>query len=246
MQVYLYEPSDEQLLNFYQRQYPTSTFLWFAGNNLNCPYAQQMSLTWKPEFERNIRDVRRMLELGPASVVFCGGEPTLQPQALRYLTRFSKAGNREVVLETNGTKPQIIRAMLKEWLIDKVVLLMPAPFEEDDFERVTHSKTFFVSSSEIIVPMRETLELLRNADCKLAVRTTVVPGLMYKKEHLAAIAQELVGLKTAVWQLQPLYPQGGMVNKRLLSLHPPSEDFLIFLKNHCLEHYPQLKIEILA
>ena len=57
-----------------------------------------------------------------SGVVFSGGEPTLQKEALLVLAREAKALGLATGLQTNGAFPGTIRALLEERLIDRIAI----------------------------------------------------------------------------------------------------------------------------
>ena len=64
-----------------------------------------------------------------SGVVFSGGEPTLQRDALLTLARGTREMGLGVAIQTNGVFPETIHAMLKEKLLDRVALDIKARWE---------------------------------------------------------------------------------------------------------------------
>jgi pyruvate formate lyase activating enzyme len=57
-----------------------------------------------------------------SGVVFSGGEPTLQKEALLVLARAAKKLGLATSLQTNGAFPETIKALLNEQLIDRIAI----------------------------------------------------------------------------------------------------------------------------
>jgi pyruvate formate lyase activating enzyme len=57
-----------------------------------------------------------------SSVVFSGGEPTLQKNALLELARFAKKQHLNVGIQTNGQFPETLEAIIAEKLADKIAI----------------------------------------------------------------------------------------------------------------------------
>ncbi len=64
-----------------------------------------------------------------SGVVFSGGEPTMQRDALIELARYAKGLDLRVGIQTNGMFPDTISLMLEENLLDKVALDFKSRFE---------------------------------------------------------------------------------------------------------------------
>jgi pyruvate formate lyase activating enzyme len=55
-------------------------------------------------------------------VVFSGGEPTLQKEALMELARFAKSLDLMVGIQTNGQFPETLEALIAEGIVDRVAI----------------------------------------------------------------------------------------------------------------------------
>ena len=103
-----------------------AVFLRFAGCNLACDYCDTPAARTRPRafsmqsetaFDRvgnpiECSDLIRVIEQRFRSqrlVVFTGGEPLLQPSAVRCMGEGLKAGGLKIHLETNGTLPEALR-----------------------------------------------------------------------------------------------------------------------------------------
>ena len=99
----------------------------FTGRcNFRCPFCQNASLVLRPESLAAIpeADVFAFLEKRKGlldGVAVTGGEPTLQPDLADFLRRVKDLGF-AVKLDTNGTHPAMLRAILSEGLADYVAM----------------------------------------------------------------------------------------------------------------------------
>ncbi len=57
-----------------------------------------------------------------SGVVFSGGEPTLQKEALLALARIAKGMGLAVGVQTNGVYPDTLDALIREGIVDRVAL----------------------------------------------------------------------------------------------------------------------------
>src|SRR3989344_4435104 len=105
----------------------------FAGCNFSCPWCfvpNQLEL--KNEFLMSLTDIKKRIEKNLPfidSVLFTGGEPTLQRQALLSIARFARHQGLQIGIETNGAKPDTIKSLIFEHLLDFVALDMKITFD---------------------------------------------------------------------------------------------------------------------
>lgn len=64
-----------------------------------------------------------------SGVVFSGGEPTLQKEALVALARYAKSIGLDVGIQTNGLFPETLSMLIDENLVDKIALDFKSRFE---------------------------------------------------------------------------------------------------------------------
>lgn len=173
---------------FTQLDYPgeLACIAWFSGCNLRCAYCHNPGMVLargeKDEAELlAFLDKRRGLLTG---LVLSGGEATFCPD-LPGIARQAKARGYKVKLDTNGTRPEVVRAMLGEGLLDYVALDYKCP--DSRAKSVTGTDSFTSA-------FRETLLLLiERADgdkLRFETRTTFHPGLM-DEDDLNAILDDL-------------------------------------------------------
>ncbi len=227
------------------------TVILFAGCDFCCPYCYSKDiLDFKEEFLKDLKEVKNEIIKNFGSigtVIFSGGEPCLQRQALLILARFAKKQGLNIGIETNGSRPYSIKSLINENLLDFIALDIKAPLKKDIFDKVTKSRTFFKTTDEIMDNIRQTLKLLKENQDKIQIeiRTTVVPGLIFRKEDILGIAKEINGLKCR-WVLQQFIDKKGTADPNLNKLESPRKGFLEDLKQVCQKKYSKLRIDIKA
>lgn len=149
------------LLDFPDR---TACILWFAGCNMRCGYCYNPEivlgkgkLSW-PHVLDFLLNRRRLLD----GVVFSGGECTIHPQVIPFVREVKKMGF-EVKIDTNGSRPEVIRQLIDENLLDYVAL---------DFKALP-KKYWQVTRSDLFLAFEQTLEILISSGIRFEVRTTV-------------------------------------------------------------------------
>ena len=153
-----------------------SIVVFFAGCNFRCPYCQNASLIpLDSGFEVSIEDIGGRIEgmsIFVDSVVISGGEPLIQPEALREVCMVAKKYGLKTMIETNGSKPDVIEELIKDKLLDYIAL---------DFK--TSPCKYHLVGGE---PPFEALAVLLRYDVGFEIRTTI--GSVATEADLKVIA----------------------------------------------------------
>ena len=166
--------------------------VFLQGCNFRCPFCHNSDLLGAcgPEeipVETLMAFLKKRVGLLDA-VCITGGEPTLQPDLVE-LIRQIKALGYAVKLDTNGTRPEVVKALAQQGLIDYVAMdIKNAPSRYGD---TAGSHTLDIGALE------ETMRFLMGGGVDYEFRTTVVAQL-----HDNAAMQEM-----GQW-LQTLNPTG--------------------------------------
>ncbi len=136
--------------------------IWFSGCNMLCSYCHNLDLVYESQKRLSIEEVLTFLQTRKGKlegVVFCGGEPTLYPEILELSQKIKSMGFK-IKLDTNGSKPEVIHALLQ--YLDFVAL----DFKSTEFKflEITHSKLYS--------KFEESLDLLLGSPVEFEVRTT--------------------------------------------------------------------------
>jgi pyruvate formate lyase activating enzyme len=229
------------------------TVVFFAGCDFNCPYCQNSGIIdFKEDFLKDLKsiksDIKKNLDFIDG-VLFSGGESCLQRTPLIELSRYAKQLKLKVGLETNGTKPEVILNLVNEKLLDFIGLDIKAQLDEPEaFEKATKSRTFFKSTEEVIENLRQTLRILKQHEneMEIEIRTTIVPGIIYRKEDILRIADEIKDLHCR-WSIQQFRSDLGIVlDPMLRSVNSPKKEFLENLKEFVLKKHPNIRIDVKA
>ncbi len=229
----------------------TSVVIFFSGCDFKCPSCIKPTIIdFKEEFLIDIKDVKEVIKANSHisnSVLFAGGEPSLQRDALLELARYSKMLSLKTGIETNGSKPIVLRQLIRQGLINFVSLDFKAPLEPVIFEKITNSKTFFVDTEEILMNLRRTLAILKNNNDKIQLqfKTTIIPSLLYKKEEILKMAR-IIRHFNSTWKLEQFNPKVPTLDQNLKNFNSVSPQFMENLKESCLEQYPNLRIQIVS
>ena len=121
-------------------------------------------------------------------VVVSGGEPTVHPALPALLERIKRLGLR-VKLDTNGSRPDVLSALLGDGLVDYVAMDVKAPAA--DYARLT-------GVAGEVGAVEASIARIRRDAPDYEFRTTVAPTLT--RDHVLQVAAWLEGAKRYVLQ----------------------------------------------
>ncbi|EGW37985.1 anaerobic ribonucleoside-triphosphate reductase activating protein [Desulfosporosinus sp. OT] len=102
------------------------------------------------------------------AVVVSGGEPTLQANLYVFIEEL-KAMNLLVKLDTNGTNPDIIRALIEDELLDFIAMDIKAPLSK--YESIIGTSLLELAA------IRQSAGVIKNSGLAHEFRTTLCPEL---------------------------------------------------------------------
>lgn len=138
------------------------------------------------------------------ALVISGGEPTLQRQLSAFMRR-AKALGYLIKLDTNGSKPQALRELLRARLMDYIAMDIKAPIER---------YAEIVGTNVDADAIRTSIALIRNSGLPHEFRTTFCPQLSVDD----VVAASLLVKGTAHYYLQQYRPP----KEGAAAPHPPS------------------------
>lgn len=157
--------------------------LFVSGCNFRCPFCHNPELVLPDrvsslpmlngdEIFGDLERRRGFLD----GVVLTGGEPTLQPDLVSFIERL-KATDVLVKLDTNGSRPEVIRTLLNGGLVDYIAVDIKAP--RDRYEE-------YGGTAADPRDVERTIRVVVDKAPDYEFRTTVAPGLA--ASDIAAIA----------------------------------------------------------
>jgi len=158
--------------------------VWFSNCNMRCPYCHNPEIV-KGKGNYSVEHVMEFLERRKGKldgVVLSGGEVTLYKDIVNFIREIKKLGFK-VKIDTNGTRPEIVKQLLDEELINYVAMDYKAPANK--FNDVTGIK---IKEFE---HFKETINMLIAQDkVKFEIRTTVHIDLL-QEDDINAIIDDL-------------------------------------------------------
>jgi pyruvate formate lyase activating enzyme len=186
--------------------YEIAAVLFMTGCNFCCPFCHNPELVL-PEKAREIKsipqeDVLSFLQERKKfldGLVITGGEPTIHPDLAEFIERVKSLDYR-VKLDTNGSQPEILAALLDAGLVDYVAMDVKAP------------PSRYAEFAGVPVDMRtigRSIQLIRDRAPDYEFRTTVAPTMT--KQNLEEVVALIDGAKR-YWLQRFVVPNGkGLV-----------------------------------
>jgi pyruvate formate lyase activating enzyme len=180
-----------------------------VGCNFRCPFCHNPELVSGSRYlvsgilEKEFFDLLKNRQGKLEGVCITGGEPTIQPDIVEFIEKIKSRGYK-VKLDTNGARPDVLRRLYREKLLDYVAMDIKSSLE--NYEKTTNSK---IDKERI----RLSVELIRNSGIDYEFRTTVVPGL-HTERDFPEIVKWIKGSKK--YALQAFEDKGKILDPRFL------------------------------
>jgi pyruvate formate lyase activating enzyme len=215
-----------------------SMVVFWAGCNIKCPYCHNSTLIPLDSgtvVGLDLLDERLRQSMSPVpsldSVVFTGGEPILQAEAVIEAAKLVKSYDLKVMLDTNGTVFNDVERILRTGLIDRVALDVKSPLSPDDFGRISQVPEMAENHVDSI---KNTLRLCKELGISVEARTTVAPEVSDSEEFIRQIVGDIHGLYE-VYYLQQFDNKGDVPSPELKLKAPPEKEGLIKLARAAIE-----------
>jgi pyruvate formate lyase activating enzyme len=199
--------------------------LFTGGCNFRCPNCHNRDLVLSPARLPDVPlpEIEAFLETRVGlldGVVISGGEPTLQPDLIPFCARLRALGY-AVKLDTNGYRPDVLRAVLRaapggkggRAAVDYVAMDFKAPLRK-------YGQAAGVQIDATLI--EQSIQLLFESQVSFEFRTTVVPGLL-DEQDVTQMAAYLAGKSSDPAQvryyLQQFVPRNTL-DPALLELVP--------------------------
>ena len=151
-----------------------SSVIFFSGCNFDCPYCHNPDLaSGCPAYAGaiNFNEICRFLETRQNfldGVVISGGEPTLQTDLIQVCTQIKNLGY-PLKLDTNGSRPGVLRHLLDEGLVDYIAM---------DLKTDPYLYTTYIKPDCNPDPIFSSIQIIMNAGIDYEFRTTCVKPIV--------------------------------------------------------------------
>lgn len=177
--------------------------VFLPGCNFKCPFCHNASLVTKIDSDSFIEEQeffdflksRRGIIRG---VCITGGEPTLQPDLVDFISKI-KSMAFDVKLDTNGYRPDILKDLVNNGLVDFVAM---------DIKNCKEKYALTVGCDIDISLIEQSVEYLKQGTVPYEFRTTVVREL-HTDSDLKSVADWLNGAEK--YYLQSFVDSGDLI-----------------------------------
>jgi pyruvate formate lyase activating enzyme len=171
-----------------------------ARCNWRCAYCHGWRLVKEPEKLEGIEPEKIFSYLDSQrgwidGLAITGGEPTLQPGLVEFIRRARGYGV-QIKLESNGTRPEVLRELLEEKLVDCLAMDYKAPLDER-LQKVAGVTT----EATAVEKVRESYALAAKYKIEREYHTTLCPAFI----DAGMIAEMGVALDAGGWWVLQQY-----------------------------------------
>lgn len=190
--------------------------IFTQGCNFRCPYCHNRELVLPEHFKETIsqKDVLALLEKRRQyldGVVITGGEPTEQEDLRQFMVNVKKLGYL-LKLDTNGSRPHIIREIIQQRAVDYIAMDVKTSLGK-------YQKAIGVDFP--IAKIKESVELIKNSGIQHQFRTTVVQPFC-SFEDVFEVSALVKGAQP--YHLQAFRPSPKMINPGLQKVNQISAE----------------------
>ena len=183
-----------------------AAIVFTQGCNFRCRYCHNPELVYPHLFAPSMpeEEVWSFLQRRQGTlegVVVSGGEPTLQPDLVPFMSRLKDLGYK-TKLDTNGTRPEVLRELIDKKLVDFIAMDLKAPFNKyADITGVDANSAILQQSMDLIrqsgleYQFRTTYDKEVLNDNDIAVLSQLTQGENYKVQECLPVAKEKAALK---------------------------------------------------
>jgi pyruvate formate lyase activating enzyme len=164
--------------------------IFTVGCSFRCPFCHNPELVvgspllfhsnQEKEFFEFLEKRKGKLE----GICITGGEPTIQKDIIPFIEKVKKMGF-SAKLDTNGSRPDVLKKLLDKKLLDFVAM---------DIKNYPEKYSATVGLKADIERVKLSIKLIMNSGLDYEFRTTVVPGIHKEKDFLK-IADWIKGAK---------------------------------------------------
>ena len=179
-----------QLLPVTLIEYPgkVSALIYTEGCNFRCPFCHNAELVLPGKYKSLIpeKEVLQLLQERSGfldALAITGGEPTLQPDLIEFLYKVKDLGLL-VKLDSNGSRPEVLKLALHLKLVDYVAMDVKTTFDKYDS---------LIGAQCNCNDIKDSIDIIRGFAPDYEFRTTVAPTIT--QDDLYDVAEYIKGSK---------------------------------------------------
>jgi pyruvate formate lyase activating enzyme len=220
-----------------------SVVLFLRGCPYRCPYCHNYEILGGSDFVNSSKLEKIIKDSSPfvSNVVFSGGEPLLQYEAVKDLAGYARRLGLLVGIHTNGFYPGEVQKLIDEGLADRFFIDVKAPLNDPGmYARATgHDENESVPCGEVVVEkVRQTISIVTDRRIDHELRTTAIRGFIGDPDDIRAIARSVavyLEKSRAPYVIQQGLPEHAM-KKSMRDILPFSREEMLHLAE-CAHEY---------
>jgi pyruvate formate lyase activating enzyme len=170
--------------------------IFLGGCGFRCPACHNPKLVLEPGSlpDYPLQEILRNLDARGNwidGITITGGEPTGH-SSLPNLLKFFRQRELKIKLDTNGSNPSMLEALIDTGLIDAISMDIKAPLTSEEYSRAAGVRVDLAA-------IERSLDVLRHSKLEVIFRTTAIPGLV-EEPQLELIARALGNVKRYIVQ----------------------------------------------
>ena len=183
-----------------------AAIVFTQGCNFRCRYCHNPELVYPHLFTESMPEEEVMAFLQRRrgtleGVVISGGEPTLQEDLVRFMAQVKALGYK-TKLDTNGTRPEVLKELIDKKLVDFIAMDLKAPLEKyaaitgvEANSTVLRESMSLIVKSGLAYQFRTTYDKEVLTDDDIAAISQIVEGKNYTVQECLPVAKEKATLK---------------------------------------------------
>ncbi len=207
--------------------------VFVVGCNFRCHFCHNPELVDPVKFklsesieEKKFFDFLKSRKGLLEGVCITGGEPTIHPDLPQFIKEIKALGFL-VKLDTNGTSPKMIEALVSGGIVDYIAMDIKTSLQNNFYEKVVGVAVDFEN-------IKKSIEIIMQSDLEFEFRTTVVPGL-HTEENILDITKYIHGAKR--YYLQQFRPSKKIFDADFREIKPYPIEFLKELRDKIKDNF---------
>jgi pyruvate formate lyase activating enzyme len=195
-----------------------SVVLFLRSCPYRCPYCQNYEILTGSDM-LDAKELEKKIDSSSpfvSSVVFSGGEPLVQTNAVIHLAAYAKKKKLLVGIHTNGYYPEVVEELIDGGLVDKFFIDVKGPLDDPEMygKAIGYGDDPVVPDpADVVEKVKQTISIVTDREVEYELRTTAIRGFVGGPDDIAAIARSIVpyvSLSNATYVIQQGQPAHSM------------------------------------
>ncbi|MEA1984488.1 MAG: anaerobic ribonucleoside-triphosphate reductase activating protein [Euryarchaeota archaeon] len=184
-----------------------------------CPYCHNYEILSGSD-HREMSEIKGIIDSSKpfvSNVVFSGGEPLIQAEAVEQMATYAKAQGLLVGMHTNGLHVEVVKHLIDRRLVDKFFIDVKAPLDDPEMygKAIGYGDydAVHVLPEDVVAKVGQTITLLTDREIEYELRTTAIRDFIGDADDVAAIARSIadyVNTSGAPYVIQQGIPEHAM------------------------------------